>query len=79
MRRTRPQRIERMAAMLVDGLVDGSLRPLDAAIAAQLVVGLINGAAELHRWVPDANEASVVALYVRPIFMGLLSEASAAA
>ncbi|WP_208510432.1 TetR/AcrR family transcriptional regulator [Variovorax paradoxus] len=76
--RTLQQRIERMAAMLVDGLVDGSLRPLDAAIAAQLVVGLINGAAELHRWVPDASEASVVELYVRPIFMGLLSEANAA-
>ncbi|WP_398497210.1 TetR/AcrR family transcriptional regulator [Variovorax sp.] len=77
--RTLQQRIERMAAMLVDGLVDGSMRPLDAAIAAQLVVGLINGAAELHRWVPDASEASVVELYVRPIFMGLLGEASTAA
>lgn len=77
--KTLQQRIERMAAMLVDGLVDGSVRPLDAAIAAQLVVGLINGAAELHRWVPDASEASVVELYVRPIFMGLLSEASATA
>ena len=76
---TLQQRIERLAAMLVDGLVDGSVRPLDTALAAQLLVGAINGAAELHRWVPDASEASVVELYLRPAFMGLLGEASAAA
>ncbi len=67
--------IERMAAILVDGLADRSLRPLDPAIAAQVVVGLVNGAAELHRWVPAVTEASVVDLYVRPIFMGLLCDA----
>jgi len=66
------QLIERMAAMLVDGQVDRSLRVLDTTIAAQMVVGLVNGAAELHRWVPSVTEESVVDLYVRPIFMGLL-------
>ena len=62
-----------MASVLVDGLMDGSVRPLDTSIAAQMVMGLVNGAAELHRWVPGITEESVIALYVRPIFFGLLS------
>jgi len=71
--RTLQQLTERIAAMLVDGLSDRSIRPLDTTIGAQVLVGLVNGAAELHRWVPDATEASVVELYVRPMFLGLTS------
>jgi AcrR family transcriptional regulator len=75
--KTLQQLSERMASVLVDGLLDGSIRPLDTSIAAQAVIGLINGAAELHRWVPGVTEASVGALYARPIFFGLLSNDAA--
>jgi AcrR family transcriptional regulator len=71
--KTLQQLTERMASVLVDGLMDGSVRALDTSIAAQMVMGLVNGAAELHRWVPGVTEESVAALYVRPIFCGLLS------
>lgn len=70
---TLQQLIERMAAILVDGLVDRSIRPLDPIVAAQAVVGMVNGAAELHRWVPGVDAASAMALYAQPIFMGLPS------
>jgi AcrR family transcriptional regulator len=75
--KTLQQLSERMTSVLVDGLMDGSIRPLDTSVAAQAVIGLINGAAELHRWVPGVTEESVGDLYARPIFFGLLSHDAA--
>lgn len=63
-----------IASLLVDGLEDGSLRPQDPAIAAQLLSSAINAAAELQRWVPGANPANATALYTRPALLGLLCE-----
>jgi AcrR family transcriptional regulator len=71
-RRTMHRLTERMANVLVDGMMDGSIRPLDPAIAAQAIVAAINAAAELHRWLPGATEDNVAELYVRPVFEGLL-------
>ena len=66
---------ERIASVLVDGLEDGSIRPLDPAIAAQLLSSAINAAAELQRWVPGISPANATALYTRPALLGLLSPA----
>ncbi|MDO9355857.1 MAG: hypothetical protein Q7T55_19320, partial [Solirubrobacteraceae bacterium] len=63
---------ERMNSVVVDGIVDGSVRPLDPAIAAQTAIASINAAAELHRWVPGVTPAVVADLYVRPTFEGVL-------
>ena len=63
---------ERLTSVIVDGMMDGSIRPLDPAIAAQVVGAAVNAAAELHRWVANANEGNVADLYVRPAFEGLL-------
>jgi AcrR family transcriptional regulator len=68
---------ERMTSVIVDGMMDSSIRPLDPAIAAQVVGAAINAAAELHRWVANANEANVADLYVRSAFEGLLCPAAA--
>lgn len=62
----------RLAGTLVDGMVDGSVRPLDPAIAAQGLVATINAAAELQRWLPGAEAATLVALYLRPMLDGVL-------
>jgi AcrR family transcriptional regulator len=61
-----------IASLLVDGLEDGSLRPQDPAIAAQLLSSAINAAAELQRWVPGISPANATALYTRPALLGLL-------
>jgi AcrR family transcriptional regulator len=63
---------ERMANVVVDGMMDGSIRPLDPSIAAQVTIGTINAAAELHRWAPGVTADKVADLYVRPAFEGLL-------
>jgi len=53
---------------------DGSIRPLDQAIAGALVSGMVNASVLLDRWVEDVNGENAVELFVRPLFEGLLSE-----
>ncbi|HSI51615.1 MAG TPA: TetR/AcrR family transcriptional regulator [Ideonella sp.] len=76
-RRTMHRLAERMACVVVDGMMDGSIRPLDPAIAAQAAIALINATGELRRWVPTVDAGSVADLYVRPLFTGLLCPAAA--
>ena len=71
-RRTLQRLTERIASMLVDGQEDGSIRPLDTAIAAQLLSSAINAAAELQRWVPGITPDNVTRRYGRPALLGLL-------
>jgi AcrR family transcriptional regulator len=78
-RRTMHRLTERMANVVVDGMMDGSIRPLDPAIAAQAIVAAINAAAELHRWLPAATPENVADLYVRPLMAGLLCRAAGTA
>ena len=60
----------RFASMICDGVADGSLRPVDANIAAQLITGMINAAAELDLWVPDVTPEEAATFFVRPLFEG---------
>lgn len=78
-RRTQLSLSERLGSVIVDGMVDGSIRPLDPAIAAQIASAVINAAAELQRWVPGVDADQVAELYVRPAFEGVLCPASARA
>ena len=71
-RRTMQRLTERMGSVVVDGMMDGSIRALDPAIAAQGAIAAINAAAELHRWLPGARADEVADLYVRPMFEGVL-------
>jgi AcrR family transcriptional regulator len=63
---------ERLASLVVDGMCDGSIRPLDPAVAANVLDAAINAAAELQRWVPGATLDNASDLYVRPMLEGLL-------
>lgn len=64
---------QRLAGLLVDGLVDGSVRPLDTQVAAHVLMGGINAASELPRWVADAAPDEADALYAWPLAAGLLA------
>lgn len=63
----------RFAAIICDGIADGSIRPLDVNIAAQTLTAAINAAAELSHWAPGIAPETVTDLYVRPLFEGLIS------
>lgn len=72
--RTMQRLIERMVGLLVDGLIDGSVRPQDPAIAAQVLDTASNAAAELRRWVPGITADRATRLYTRPSLLGLLCD-----
>jgi AcrR family transcriptional regulator len=78
-RRTMGRLGERFAALVVAGMADGSLRIVDPSIAAQVVNGVVNAAAELERWVPGAHAANAFELYAMPLFSGLQASSSARA
>ena len=68
------QLVERCVDFLVDGMKDGSIRPLHQSVAAALVIGMINGCTVLNLWVPEAIKLDPVDLYVRPMFTGILAK-----
>ena len=68
---------DRFAALLSDGIADGSVRPVDVNITAQMLTAMINAAAELHFWTPGLQRGQEVDLYVRPFFEGLLTPGAA--
>ncbi len=77
-RRTMARLGERFTAFVIDGMADGTLRVVDPSIAAQVVNGMINAAAELERWSRGVHAENVFELYALPVFTGLASGASAA-
>ena len=73
--RTQQRLAERIAVVLVDGLIDRSVRPQDMAMAARVLASVIDAAAELRRWVPGVNPDNAGWLYARPALLGLLCSA----
>lgn len=69
----------RLASVVSDGTADGSVRAVDANVAAEMIVAQINAGAELHHWAPGVDAALAVEVYARPLFMGLLAARPAAA
>ena len=63
----------RFASILCDGVADGSVRPIDVNVGAQMITAMINAAAELHNFAPDLTPETAADHYVRPLFLGLLS------
>ncbi|GGC60725.1 TetR/AcrR family transcriptional regulator [Chelatococcus reniformis] len=72
-RRRLDQLTERFGVFIVDGMLAGAIAPLEPAIAAQLVAGMINAACELERWIPGVSGDEAVELYMRPLFEGILA------
>ena len=64
---------ERYAAMIAEGMSDGSVRPLDPAVASQLVCGLINALAEAEHWVNAEGSVPLTQLMAWPLLRGLLA------
>ncbi len=67
----------RYASVISDGIGDGSIRPLDVTVAAQILSGTINAAAELCYWAPGLTPDTAEMYYVRPMFTGLLKRTAA--
>jgi AcrR family transcriptional regulator len=64
---------KRFAGMIFDGIVDRSIRPVDPTIAAQMLDGAINAAANVRRWADGIDEDNVCEDFAKPFFTGLLN------
>ena len=64
---------DRFGSMISDGIGEGSIRPVDPFIAAQMLNAAVNAAAELAFWVPGVKQKAAPAVFVRPMLMGLFA------
>jgi AcrR family transcriptional regulator len=62
---------DRFASMISDGITEGSIRPVDPFLAAQMLNANLNAGAELGFWVPDVSQKAAPAVFARPLLMGI--------
>lgn len=71
---TRSNRLaRRFAGFLIDGIADGSVRPIDPLVASQIIMSTLNAAYEARRWAErfaDGDEA--ISAYASTLFSGLV-------
>lgn len=73
---TRSNRLaRRFAGMLIDGIADGSIRPIDPLVASQIIMSTLNGAYEARRWAgrfEDGEDA--IRTYVSVLSQGMITQ-----
>jgi len=62
---------DRFASMISDGIAEGSMRPVDPFIAAQMLSATLNACADLGHLVPDVRPKAAASVFVRPLMMGI--------
>lgn len=65
---------DRFGALIADGIAEGSMRPVDPFIAAQLFDAMLTAAAECPTWIPDVSREEAVTLHVKPMLKGIFAE-----
>jgi AcrR family transcriptional regulator len=64
---------DRFASMISDGIADGSIRPVDPFIAAQMLTATVNAAADIRFWVHDVSPQEAIELYAKPLMVGMMT------
>lgn len=64
---------DRFASMISDGIAEGSIRPVDPFVAAQMLNAMVNAGAALSFWVPGVSQKAAPAVFSRPLLMGIFS------
>jgi AcrR family transcriptional regulator len=64
---------DRFASMISDGIAEGSIRPVDPVIAAQMLNAALNAGAELGFWVPGITQKAAPSVFARPLLMGIFA------
>ncbi len=61
----------RFAGTLVDGIAEGSIRPVDPMIASQIIMATLNAAYDLRHWAQRLPRDKAVAIYASTLATGL--------
>jgi AcrR family transcriptional regulator len=64
---------ERFAAMISDGVAEGTIRPVDPMIAAHMLNSMLNAAASLETWMPGVKREEAAGLFARPLLQGVFA------
>ncbi|QPC98124.1 TetR/AcrR family transcriptional regulator [Qipengyuania soli] len=72
---TRSNRLaRRFAGMLIDGIADGSVRPIDPLVAGQVIMSTVNSAYEARHWAERFGEPEVaIRTYLSALSEGMLA------
>lgn len=64
----------RFAGMLIDGISEGTIRPIDPLIGSQVILATLNAAYDLRKWASDMEAGTAVALYASTLTRGLFAD-----
>ena len=68
----------RFAGTIMDGIAEGSCRPVDALVAAQALMALQNAAFDMRKWAATMPRPRAVAMYASTLLFGLFDDRAAA-
>lgn len=71
-RQTMERLEQRYSILLSQGMRDGSIRPVNQAVAAMMIRVMLDMATIVDHWVPSINAENSADLFVRPLFLGIL-------
>lgn len=64
----------RYAGTIMDGVAEGSIRPVDALVAAQALMALQNAAFDMRKWAGTMPTERAVRMYASTLLFGLFSD-----
>jgi len=64
----------RFAGTIMDGIAEGSCRPVDALIAAQALMALQNAAFDMRKWAGTMPRERAIAVYASTLLFGLFDD-----
>ena len=65
---------QRFAGTIMDGIAEGSCRPVDALIAAQALMALQNAAFDMRKWAGTMPRDRAIAMYGSTLLFGLFDD-----
>lgn len=63
----------RFSGMISDGVAEGSLRPVDPLIAAQMLNASLNASSAAPLVIPKIEPDEIAAFYIKPVLMGMFA------
>ena len=64
----------RYAGTIMDGIAEGSMRPVDALIAAQTLMALQNAAFDMRKWASTMPRDRAIAMYASTLLFGMFDD-----
>jgi hypothetical protein len=65
----------RYAGTIMDGVAEGSIRPVDALVAAQALMAFQNAAFDMRKWAGTMPRERAVRMYASTLLYGLFDDA----